>query len=367
MLEIVKNFTEYDRFVSNHPYGNVMQLSSWGKLKDDTWEPICVVMREEEKIVASALLLIRQFKLGPINVFKMMYSPRGYVIDWQNQQLVEKFHALIVKFAKEQKVNKLTIDPSVYTILSEKNQTSLTTNKAIINTLEKLKFTKVANEDAIQLKHQMYIDLNCKPEQIKNNFSKNIKRYLNKYQKDNIFTIESDTTLQFVKEYAKLSKMTEEKHNIYLRNEQYFAKVIKVFGEENTTIHLSKINQEQLIKNNKLIDQKHLNEKYSNGIFVVYGCNIAEMYYGASNPAFSHYRPTYYTHYWGMLEAQKRSCRYFNLGGVKSLSDEDGLYQFKRKLGAIPFEFIGEYELKINHKFKISMFKIAQKIVKKVR
>jgi lipid II:glycine glycyltransferase (peptidoglycan interpeptide bridge formation enzyme) len=366
MIEIVKDFKNYDKFVSTHKFGNVMQLSNWGKVKEGDWEPNYVVMRDENNnICASALLLVRKFK-----IYTLMYAPRGYVVDWNNRELVEKFHQQVTQFAKSKKVDTLKVDPSIYFDMAKHNEDEF---KLYHEQMLKLGFSKVNDEEAIQLSNQMYIDLEQSEEIIKQNFSKNIKRYLNKFIKDGQFVVQTSSNQDYARKFAQLIKYTEEKHNISLRNENYYLRMLEIFGSENVDIHLTKINLDKLLESVKSDEQANDIKnaygqiEYSNGIYVVYGCDTAEMYYGASNPLFSNYRPTYYTHYYGMLKAKEKGYKYFNLGGVIKTSDEDGLYQFKRKLGAVNMRFIGEYDYPIKNNVKAKLFNFAKKVYKKVR
>jgi lipid II:glycine glycyltransferase (peptidoglycan interpeptide bridge formation enzyme) len=366
MIEIAKDLNEFDEFVSNHKFGNVMQLSNWGEVKRGDWDPNYILMRDcNGDICASALLLTRKFKF-----YKLMYSPRGYVIDWNNEALVQKFHNLVKEFAKKHKIDTLKIDPSIYVNMSTQDEDELNNHRI---TMDKLGFKRVNEEESIQLSNQMYIDLQSDSDKIKQNFSKNIKRYLNKVVKNNEFVPESQSNAEHVKKFAQLIKYTEEKHNIFLRNEEYYLKILEKFKADNVDVHLMKINIDKIISNLENPSQVEVIKKayeqihYSNGIFVVYGCDTAEMYYGASNPVFNNYRPTYYTHYLGMLKAKEKGYKYFNLGGVHQTSDNDGLYQFKRKLGAINMRFIGEYDYHIKSNIKAKAFNLLKKVYKKVR
>lgn len=57
------NTNEFDNFVKHSPLGNIMQESSWAKVKDD-WTPLLCGVYEDNELVATALLLCRPLLLG---------------------------------------------------------------------------------------------------------------------------------------------------------------------------------------------------------------------------------------------------------------------------------------------------------------
>ena len=78
----------HDTFVKNHPLCNLLQSSSWAKVKDN-WGSEIVGVYEKDTLVASSLVLIKPLPAG----FTMLYTPRGPVMDYTNERLVSYFMA----------------------------------------------------------------------------------------------------------------------------------------------------------------------------------------------------------------------------------------------------------------------------------
>ena len=86
----------HDTFVKNHPLCNLLQSSSWAKVKDN-WGSEIVGVYEKDTLVASSLVLIKPLPAG----FTMLYTPRGPVMDYTNERLVSYFMAELKKFGKK--------------------------------------------------------------------------------------------------------------------------------------------------------------------------------------------------------------------------------------------------------------------------
>ena len=80
---------EYNKFIENYPDSLFFQSVSWGYFKKNTgWTMEIVGLEENKKIKAAAILLGKKV---PILKKTMYYCPRGFIIDYNNLELVEKF------------------------------------------------------------------------------------------------------------------------------------------------------------------------------------------------------------------------------------------------------------------------------------
>ena len=74
---------EHDNFIKNSSQTNLLQSSSWAKVKDE-WGNERMGFYQDSKLVASASILIRPLPLG----MTMFYIPRGPVMNYQDKDLV---------------------------------------------------------------------------------------------------------------------------------------------------------------------------------------------------------------------------------------------------------------------------------------
>ena len=70
--------SEHDRFVIDSPQTNLLQSSSWAKIKD-SWGNDRLGFYQDGNLVAVASVLIQPLPLG----FSMIYIPRGPIMDYQ--------------------------------------------------------------------------------------------------------------------------------------------------------------------------------------------------------------------------------------------------------------------------------------------
>ena len=72
------------------------QIQEWANLKaKNGWVAHYVGLKDNKKIVAAALLLAKNV---PIVKKKMFYSPRGFLIDYNNYELLKTFTKEIKKY-----------------------------------------------------------------------------------------------------------------------------------------------------------------------------------------------------------------------------------------------------------------------------
>ena len=80
---------EFKKFADKHPQITFHQTEAWANLKKGNgWQSHYIGLKDDDKIVAAALLLAKQV---PIVKKKMFYSPRGFLIDYNNKELLETF------------------------------------------------------------------------------------------------------------------------------------------------------------------------------------------------------------------------------------------------------------------------------------
>ena len=93
---------EYDTFTKNHLKSHFLQSYDWGEFarREKNFIPHYVGLKEDDKLVATALLLQKKLPLG----LSYLYSPRGFVVDFQNFELLKTFTQEIKKFAKSTKI-----------------------------------------------------------------------------------------------------------------------------------------------------------------------------------------------------------------------------------------------------------------------
>lgn len=101
---------EFSHFEQKHEQSNFNQTVAWGNLKKcNGWKSDFLGLVDQKKVVAATLLLSKK---TPVKK-KMFYAPRGFLIDYENVQLLEKFTKNIQKFVKQNNGIFIKIDPYI--------------------------------------------------------------------------------------------------------------------------------------------------------------------------------------------------------------------------------------------------------------
>ena len=110
LVEISKE--EFKKFADSHPQITFHQTEEWANLKKENgWDSHYVGLKnEKDKIVAGALLLSKQLPIVKKNMF---YSPRGFLIDYKDKELLKTFTEEIKQYAKKYNAIFIKIDPYV--------------------------------------------------------------------------------------------------------------------------------------------------------------------------------------------------------------------------------------------------------------
>ena len=92
--------TEYEEFVEKNEYkSHFLQSSMWGEFSsiDKGLIPHYVGLKENEKLVCATLLLEKKLVFG----YSYFYAPRGYVINFEDFNLLKTFTNELKKYVKK--------------------------------------------------------------------------------------------------------------------------------------------------------------------------------------------------------------------------------------------------------------------------
>lgn len=390
---------KYDNYVKDHKTkSHFLQSYSWGefsKIKKNLTPYYLGLVDEDENILAATLLLQKQLPLH----YSYFYAPRGFIIDYENKNLLEEFTDKILKFIKHKKAIFLKIDPDIirkkYNYLEEEQEIPYNSDE-IFKTLtsigyKHLGFTK--NFETMQPRYTFRIDLTQSINDLEDHFSKTTKQRIQKAQK--LGTIVEIGTEKDVKEFYHLMTLTESRKDFISYDLDYYQTLYEIFnGNPNTkaTLFLGKVNLDKTLKKleenlKKVKDQmsilpidnlsksaknklkeltrqkenldieikkyKEYKNKYENEItlnahmIIEYGDKAWVLYAGNHNiltETYSNYN-TYYEHLKYCKEKGLKIYDQFGtIGDLRNDNPRIGLHEFKKKFGGDYVEFLGEFD-----------------------
>ena len=412
LVELEKD--EFINFSKNYPCSLFFQSPYWIEIKKQNhWEGIMIGLKENGKIIAATVLLMKNIK--GINK-KMVYAPRGFLLDYNNLTLLTEFVEKLKIYLKEKKTLFLKINPYVKYQEHDINGNIIenTKNNTLLNKLKELGFTHqgfyITMDEKKDLEPRWLSVLDLENKEIDDIF-KNMRtttRWSIRNSEKNCLRV-MEAGREDLKDFKALMKHTADRREFIDRPLSYYQNIYDVLKKEDLVkILLVEINFKELLgkieaeyhallekiekmKDNpkkqnqlkelqneigsfekKITDLKKYQEKYgetkiiAGGLYMLYGRQLVYLL-GASYKEFMKYNSQYLLQ-WKMINyAKEHNYQTFNFYGIdgdfSKESKNYGLFDFKRGFGAEVVELIGEFDLVIDKPMYI-LYNIAFKTYK---
>ena len=388
---------EFDSYALNHPLGSFQQTSSWGRfMEGDKFHAYYVGGFIKEHLVGASLLLSYERKKDKERLF---YAPRGFLIDYKNEELLKEFTEEVKKFIIEKHGVFLKIDP--YILVRDRDNEGNIIEGGVYNDFVEVNLTNanfIKVNDRIQPKWLSRINLKEKTiDDIFNNFSPKARQTVRRNErlgfkvrdfdfKDidkfiGIIDNESkkyrtivptktfyldlkqafDGNIKFMEVYFKRDEVT---NNI----DKMISEVIKEKEVRINNYHNSKMTAEYFI-DKELEDEEEIkrleslkeyfskcSDDVSMGIyiFITIGNEVVALNGGIVDE-YNKLDASYTLHYEMIRYAIENGYKYYNLYEIGDINDSNNKlknsYNYKKNFGGEVVELVGEYDLVINPKY----------------
>ena len=397
---------EFDKFASKHPNSSFYQSSSWGHLKEaNGWSMHLLGIKNDNKIIAGTLLLSKKTPIG----YDMFYAPRGFLLDYDNYEVLDFFTDNIKKYAKKRKGIFIKIDPYISYQERDINGNIVengNNNKKAFDNLLRLGYKHFGfniMQDTLQPRWMFVTDTKDETiDSIMKKMDPKTRQILHKCEKLGIYTREID--YDELPKFKDIMEKTGERREFIDRPLSYYQEMYKHLHNKGILkILIAEINMNDLIKktNNdisnlkKEMDErtyKHDNniikmneakyqskqketqkeikrieanlEKYKNlletdgevitlgGILFLINNNEVLSLVGGSYEKYMEFQSAYLIHFEGLKYAIEHGHNRYNFYGIVGDFNEKnelgGLYTFKKGFGGYVVELIGEFDLILN-------------------
>ena len=403
---------DFEEFALSHEQISFHQSKEWAELKKTNgWESYYVGVLDKKKIVAASLLLA---KTTPINK-KIFYAPRGFLIDYENKDLLSFFTKEVKKYVKAKQGFFIKIDP--YVLYQERDVNGNIVENGfrhdnIIASLKNLGYKHYGFEvgyQQLQPRFIFWLPVKGKTkEEVWNNFSKDTKRHINKTKKE--LLVLEEVTKENIDDFCGIMEHTSKRRGFIDRPKNYYLNMLNAFKDhikilscvlytdqainvwkkEAKRLNNDKIEKEKIVsesgsKKSKdnlkqvekelaevekiILELTALEKKYgtrivmASSMFLMYGKEILYLFSG-SYEEFMKYNAQYLIQ-WEMIQyAIDNNYDRYNFYGIEGIFDkENGVYEFKKGFNGEVVEFIGEFDLIIN-KPTYLLYNIAFKVYK---
>ena len=411
-MHIVDNLTkeEYIDFFNSSKYNHFLQSYEWGQASIAKGQkPIYLGLKDDkEKIVAACLALKKETPLGMC----YFYAPRGVLIDYNDEKLLEAFTSNLKDYLKKVNAIYFKMDPGI--IYEEINEEAKPiengkNNYAMFDRLIKLGFKHqgfttlfTRNQPRFTFRINTQRPIEEIEKDMNKTYLKTVKRSYNydlevtdDYNTETFYTLMTDianrnnfngNTQKFYEAFDKA--FTAEGNVHYVTIKIYPDKIIEKAKEELEPIKKDfeegKIPQKKIADTTNIINrlQKDIDTfmpyqgKYPNGlislILICPKTNHAmwTLYIGNNDLAtytFSVNR----AYYEAVKYASEHNLEFLDLFGTcgepnTKEKNYAGIHEYKRKLGGTYTEFIGEFDI-IVKPFWYKVLPILLKIYRKLK
>ncbi len=396
---------EYVEFEENHDKAHFLQSYSWGQfaIVGKKTTPRYVGLKDNKgKLLCAALFLEKLLPFG----YKYIYSPRGFVIDFNDNKLLKRFTLELKNYMKKNKIIYIKIDPDIKYQTIDENAQKIDgeNNYSIYNNLINLGYQhKGFNKlyEGNQPRYTFRINLKGKTSQdldklFNKSFMKSVKRSYN-------YDLEI-TNEECVDEFYNLIQFNSEKDGFSSYSKEYYKEFTKQFNKYknvkyfNAYIYPKKIterlnNDLKILKQKLETDKKHTADinnqieriKKEQDVFEALNedkilvCSLICVYtkkrawslYIGNNDLGNFTFAVSRCYYDSIIDALNNKYEFYDLFGTvgdpktkyKNLAK---LHDFKRKFGDEYIEFIGEFDL-VNNKLLYKLLPILLKIYRKIK
>jgi len=159
----IKDAAQWNNLIDDLPGAHALQTWQWGQVKSQFgWVPHPLLWRDEYgQVAAAALLLQRAISMGGFAMrLSVMYIPRGPLLDWSNETLVERVVHDLQIFARKKGAIFLKIDPDLPLGFGVPGEEGASTNPTGVTAQELLNQKGwLFSEEQIQFKNTVMVDL----------------------------------------------------------------------------------------------------------------------------------------------------------------------------------------------------------------
>lgn len=390
MIEISKE--KFEEFANKNSYSNYCQTANYGMVMSETGFDYSFVAytTNDLEILAAGMFLTK--KIG--KRYYYAYCPKGYIIDYNDTELVKKFTRNLIRYYKRKKIIFLKINPEIpIATIDYKNNFERITNEniTILDNLKSLGFKKRKELTPLELLQPKLTALVNLKEYDVNKLDKKFRSNILKSETNGLeLEIADGTKIEVLYEFIKNMKDRNVSYyrniyNSFKRNELADLLLVRV-NYEAYLINAKKRVEKEQIKNEELnarlrtdTSEKNLNEKmnsdkaleqykqdviyategmkknevtYIAGAIVIKYKNKTSIFIAGVDKKYNYLNPNYFLHH-KIFEMYKNDYDICDINGIADDFTDDskfkGLNRFKIGFNPEIVEYIGELDLVVNN------------------
>lgn len=387
---------EFDEFSKNYNISTVYQTSQYAlTMNNQDYDSILLGLVDSNDIIQAATLIL----ITNNRKFKFAYSPRGYLIDYRNEELVTLFTRFIKEYLNKNNVVTLKINPPIFKTIYYIKENNIYKNNYydhILNFLISLGYKHLGYNsyfEGIRPRFEAVINLESDEKDIFDNLKRELKTKIRNAKKTGIKIIKgNDNDLNILYDQIKIKyprnfKYLEDTYKFFKKNNSidfYYTKLDTVKYLQETGKSLEEKENEVLKINNKiqsnnssnkniskkmnmdldvykynkqLVEATKLLKEYPDGL-ITSSALIAKykdevtLLIDGHNKLYKNLNAKHLL-IWELCKIYKKEgYKKFNLGGIANINIDDnkykGLNNFKQSFNPYIIEYMGDLEIITN-------------------
>lgn len=370
------NKKEFATFCKSSPLSNFFQTKEYAELKrKEGYHTYFVGLDDSGRLLAATLLISSEFTITKKRVF---FCPRGYIVDYRNQELLNIFTKELVAYVKEKKGVLIKINPNLMLKERDGNGELVSggmNNSKCVDNLLNIGYKKINSHDTVNPNFLYTIDLKGKNnEELYENIALTVKSNIERNEKIGV------TATQMNKEdsdkFLSILKNCSNRIDYFKKKDKSYKSVISILSNYNMVdiitveldidkyLEVTKRSLENALNDSELSAQVQkqleiINDlQYKYGHKVSLGTLLAVSYNNqyltlciAGMDKFKNFDPVS-TLIWESIKRAKKlsATKYIFYGMDSNLEDENNLIHYYKNFHGKVVELIGEYDYVIDER-----------------
>ncbi|MCJ7622621.1 MAG: peptidoglycan bridge formation glycyltransferase FemA/FemB family protein [Anaerolineaceae bacterium] len=346
--------TKIDAHHWNHSIANlsgvhILQSWDWGEFKSHYgWKVIPKTWLDcDGKVIAAALVLQRSILIkGFESPFRILYVPRGPMLDWGNDELRENVLDDLEKLAHERGAIFIKVDPDVVTGLGAPGMEQERDESTGTNLIHILKDRGWRFADSqIQFRNTFWIDLRISEDDLLSRMKQKTRYNLRLAMRKGVLIRKGDES--DLRDLFRMYLETSVRDNFVIRSEEYYLKLWHDFLEKDLAkILIAEVDGEMV-----------------SGLILFHFAGHAWFNYGMSIQKHRNLMPSYLIQWEAIRLARSLGCIRYDMWGAPDVFDETdpmwGVFRFKSGFGGEVVRTLGAWDYpaqKLNYSMYTRIF-----------
>ena len=256
---------EFNKFTDSFPNSSIFQTTEYGIVMDNEgFEPLYIGFIDDNESITAASLLLTEDRKG----LKYAYAPNGFLIDYNNLDLVTNFTRELKKYLKKKKIVAIRFNPMIVRNSIDYKSNNMSSNMyfdSILECLKKLGYKHFGFNnfyENIKPRYNAVINLNENINTIFNSLNANTRLIIEEADKQGIKIIKGTINT--------LNYLCDEVKDKYSRDKKYYENILNIFSARGMVdYYYAKLDTNKYLQyvQRKINEQSKLCSKINDEIF----------------------------------------------------------------------------------------------------